>query len=86
MAVTRVESLVYGVSDLAAGINYYQDWGLETLEKNSKGAVFGTPVGQTIYLIDKNDSSLPSAPGDNISTVRKTIWGCLLYTSPSPRD
>ena len=75
MAVTRVESLVYGVNDLAAGINYYQDWGLEILEKNSKGAIFATPVGQTIYLLDKNDSSLPSAPSDNKSTVRKTVWG-----------
>ena len=75
MAITRVESLVYGVNDLAAGINYYQDWGLEILEKNSKGAIFATPVGQTIYLLDKNDSSLPSAPSDNKSTVRKTVWG-----------
>ena len=45
MPITRVESLVYGIADMASGIRYYQDWGLETVEQGERSAVFKTPSG-----------------------------------------
>lgn len=75
MPIMRVESLIYGVTDVDAGIRYYDDWGLEAVERGSQGAVFKTPSGQTIHLRSTDDSSLPTAPDGDHSTVRQTIWG-----------
>lgn len=75
MAITRVESLVYGVSDVEKGIRYFDDWGLEPVERGAAGAIFRTPVGQTVHIRPMDDASLPSAPDGDKSTVRRTVWG-----------
>ena len=75
MPITRVESLVYGIADMASGIRYYQDWGLETVEQGERGAVFKTPSGQTIRLLSIDDPSLPTAPDGDRSSTRQTVWG-----------
>jgi catechol 2,3-dioxygenase-like lactoylglutathione lyase family enzyme len=75
MAISRVESLVYGVSDMAAGIRYYENWGLKAVERGERGATFKTPAGQTIHLRPIDDPSLPAAPDGDRSTVRHTVWG-----------
>jgi len=75
MPITRVESLVYGVADVAAGIRYFEDWGLEAAEQGAAGAVFGTPAGQTIHIRPIDDPSLPVAPDGDRSTARHTVWG-----------
>jgi len=75
MPISRVESLVYGIADMAAGIRYYQDWGLEAVERGEHGAVFSTPAGQTIRLLAIDDPSLPPAPDGDRSTARHTVWG-----------
>ncbi len=75
MPITRVESLIYGVADMAAGIRYYEDWGLEPVERSERGALFKTLAGQTIRLRPIDDASLPPAPDGDRSTVRHTVWG-----------
>ena len=75
MPITRVESLVYGIADMAAGIRYFENWGLEALEQGERGALFRTPAGQTIRLLPIDDASLPPAPDGDRSTVRQTVWG-----------
>ncbi len=75
MPITRVESLVYGIADMAAGIRYFEDWGLEAAEQGERGAVFYTLAGQTIRLLPIDDPSLPPAPDGDRSTVRQTVWG-----------
>ncbi|NKB50463.1 MAG: hypothetical protein GKS02_13985 [Alphaproteobacteria bacterium] len=75
MPITRVESLVYGVTDMAAGIRYYENWGLEAVERSDSGAVFRTPAGQTISLRPIDDATLPTAPDGEQSTLRQTVWG-----------
>ena len=75
MAITRVESLIYGVTDIDSGIRYFENWGLENIEKNIYGAIFKTPTNQTVHIQSKKDPSLPPAPDDENSTVRQTIWG-----------
>jgi len=75
MPISRVESLVYGVADMAVGIRYFENWGLETIEQGESGAVFTTPAGQSIHLRLIDDPSLPPAPDGDGSTVRQTVWG-----------
>jgi Glyoxalase/Bleomycin resistance protein/Dioxygenase superfamily len=74
MSVARVESVVYGVDDLAAGIRYFDDWGLVVTERGQSGADYTLPSGQTIRLRLASDGTLPPAtePG---ATAREVIWG-----------
>lgn len=74
MKITRVESLVYGVEDVDAGIRYFEDWGLQCVERGARSAEFGTPAGQSIVVRPAADAALPAAP-DGGSTLREAIWG-----------
>jgi hypothetical protein len=74
MKIVRVESLLYGVEDVEAGIRYYEDWGLPCVEKGAKGAEFRLPSGQSILIRAATDAALPAAP-DSGSTLREAIWG-----------
>jgi len=74
MTISRIESVVYGVEDVASGIRYFEDWGLECLERGEHGADFVTPAGQSVLLRRAKDASLPAAV-ETGSTVREVIWG-----------
>jgi hypothetical protein len=74
MKIARVESLVYGVEDVDAGIRYYEDWGLDCVERGARGAEFRMPSGQSIHVRLATDAALPAAP-DGGSTLREAIWG-----------
>jgi catechol 2,3-dioxygenase-like lactoylglutathione lyase family enzyme len=74
MTVTRIESLVYGVEDLDAGMSYYDDWGLPRVDHGRNGADYLLPSGQTIKLRNASDPSLPT-PTEPGSTVREIVWG-----------
>ena len=74
MTISRVESLVYGVEDVAAGIRYFEDWGLECAERGASGAAFSMPSGQTIHVRSAADAALP-ATSENGPTLREAIWG-----------
>ena len=74
MTVMRVESLVYGVEDVGAGLRYYDDWGLERIDQGRHGADFRLPSGQAIGLRSASDAALaPAFEGG--STVRELVWG-----------
>src|SRR6185369_14839625 len=74
MTISRIESVAYGVEDVAAGIRYFEDWGLECVERSEHGADFATPAGQSILLRSSADTALPPAVQDG-STLREVIWG-----------
>jgi len=74
MTIMRVESLTYGVDDIAAGIRYYDDWGLPRIDHGAKGADYVLPSGQMIKLRNASDPSLPP-PTEAGSTVREVTWG-----------
>ena len=74
MTISRIESLVYGIEDMDAGIRYFEDWGLECLERGADGAHFATPAGQSVVLKMATDASLPDAI-ERGSTLREVIWG-----------
>ena len=74
MTIKRIESVTYGVADMATGIRYFDDLGLEKLEEGIHGATFRTPVNQRIHLRHMDDASLPKAP-ESGPTMREIIWG-----------
>jgi catechol 2,3-dioxygenase-like lactoylglutathione lyase family enzyme len=74
MTISRIESVAYGVEDVASGIRYFEDWGLECVERGEHGADFATPAGQSILVRSAADGSLPAAV-ENGSTLREVIWG-----------
>ena len=74
MKISRIESLVYGVEDVDAGTRYFDDWGLQCVERGAKGADFRLPSGQSILVRAATDATLPAAP-DGGSTLRETVWG-----------
>ena len=37
MKITRIESLVFGVEDIAASARYYDDWGLKRVDHGATG-------------------------------------------------
>lgn len=74
MQILGLESLTYGVEDLAASRRFNEDFGLEPVEAGRSGAVLRTAEGATVVLRDKADSSLPPpvTPGPQL---RATVWG-----------
>ena len=74
MKISRVESLVYGVKDVDAGIRYFEDWGLPCIERGARGAEFRMPSGQSILVRSAADPALP-ASAESGSTLREAIWG-----------
>ena len=74
MTIQRIESLIYGAEDVEAGTRYYEDWGLETVEKGQTGAVLRTPENQIIHVRAADDPGLPPSPQGG-ATMYETTWG-----------
>lgn len=74
MTILRVETVTHGVEDVAAGIKFYEDWGLDCLYRGVHGADFALPSGQMVCVRSARDGSLPP-PVESGSTVREAIWG-----------
>lgn len=74
MAIQRVESVVYRADDVEAGIRYFDDWGLETIESGASGAVYRTPENQFVHLRGAGDATLTETP-DSGPTISETVWG-----------
>lgn len=74
MALLGVESLVYGVDDLERCTRFYQDFGLEVLEKDSAHTRFALAEGSSVLLYRASDPCLPP-PFLSESGPREVIWG-----------
>lgn len=74
MSILRIETMTYGAEDIAAGVKFYDDWGLEKVEGGAKGATFRTQANQHIHVRGATDSSLPAAPFSG-SGLRECVWG-----------
>jgi catechol 2,3-dioxygenase-like lactoylglutathione lyase family enzyme len=74
MAITGVQSLVYGVEDLETSTRFYEDFGLKLERRDEKGTDFSLPHGSTILLRRQDD---PLLPPDMLArpAVREMIWG-----------
>jgi catechol 2,3-dioxygenase-like lactoylglutathione lyase family enzyme len=74
VAIDRIESVVYGVTDLEACSRFFDDFGLERVESSGTGASFRTPVNQFVHLRPADDPALPPALED-APTMREVTWG-----------
>lgn len=76
MAIIGIESLVYGVSDVAESIRFFEDFGLlrEVNRAFENGASFILPEGSRIIVHDRRDLALTGSKveGDGVHEV---IWG-----------
>jgi catechol 2,3-dioxygenase-like lactoylglutathione lyase family enzyme len=74
MAIQRIESVTYGVDDVAESVRFFTDFGLELVEDTRAGARLTTLSGAAIVLRPIDDPALPTAvaPGNGI---REVVWG-----------
>jgi catechol 2,3-dioxygenase-like lactoylglutathione lyase family enzyme len=74
MAITGIDAITYGVTDLTACRKFFLDWGL-TLVRESDGTLdFETQNGCEVRVRRADDTSLPPAMEAG-STLREVIWG-----------
>ena len=74
MALLGIQSLVYGVDDLDTATRFYDDFGLEAAERDSRGVVYRLPEGSSFALRRSDDPSLPP-PFLAGQGPREIIWG-----------
>jgi catechol 2,3-dioxygenase-like lactoylglutathione lyase family enzyme len=74
MGIQRIESVTYGIDDLAACVRFFEDFGLFPVERTDEHAVFETLTGQTLHL-DTDPSPLLPPPVEAGPTLREVVWG-----------
>src|ERR1700683_3818635 len=74
MNILGPDSLVFGVDDVAACVNYLIDYGLARVDCNVSGGRFEALDGTSVVIRHKSDPSLPPPLG-TASMLRKTVYG-----------
>lgn len=74
MPLGGVESIVYGVADMAASTRFYDDFGLKSVRRTDDEVVYRLEEGSRVILRRIDDPSLP-APHYEGSGVRETFYG-----------
>lgn len=74
MAINGIETLRYGVEDLALCTRYFDDFGLPLREQSSGNSVFELEEGSKVELRHIADRSLPDSKIEGIG-AREVIWG-----------
>lgn len=74
MGIQRIESVTYGIDDLAECVRFFEDFGLLPVERTAEHAVFETCTGQTLHLDTAPDPRLPPAV-ESGPTLREVVWG-----------
>ena len=75
MTILGVESVVFGVSDLAEHTRFWTDFGLPLESSDGYGSIFRLASGSRVVLRPHGHADLPSPdpfPGDG---VKLTVWG-----------
>jgi len=74
MAINGIESLVYGVDDLAVATRYFSDFGLPLFEANDSLSHFRLEEGSNVILHPLENLDMPGSSLHG-SGVREVIWG-----------
>ena len=74
MNILGPDSLVFGVDDVAACIQFFTDYGLTPVDVSDAGGRFEAVDGTSIVIARRDDASLP-APMETGTMLRKTIYG-----------
>jgi catechol 2,3-dioxygenase-like lactoylglutathione lyase family enzyme len=74
MAIVGIESLIYGVDDVAACTKFFEDFGLPLTSKSAACSTFTLEEGSKVVLKHSGDPTLPASnvtgPG-----VHEVVWG-----------
>lgn len=74
MPIGGVESVVYGVADMAASARFYDDFGLKAIRRTADEVVYRLEEGSRVILRPIDDPSLPPSHYEG-SGVRETFYG-----------
>lgn len=74
MAIIGIESVVYGVNDVAECTRYFMDFGLPLLERSDTHAHFRLDEGSNVIVRHISDAALPRTAMAGTGVV-ETIWG-----------
>nr|WP_047168682.1 VOC family protein [Sphingomonas sp. Y57] len=74
MSITGIESLVYGVDDVATATRFFEDFGLPIAGKSEASARFVLAEGSSVVLLHRDDPVLPVTTMVG-GGVREIIWG-----------
>jgi catechol 2,3-dioxygenase-like lactoylglutathione lyase family enzyme len=74
MAIIGIESVLYGVNDVAECTRYFTDFGLPLADKSETHARFRLEEGSSIIIRHISDPAIPSSSLSGIG-VCETVWG-----------
>jgi catechol 2,3-dioxygenase-like lactoylglutathione lyase family enzyme len=74
MAIIGIESVIYGVDDVAESTRYFVDFGLPLLERSDSHAHFRLDEGSNVIVRHIADPALPKTSLNGTGVV-ETIWG-----------
>jgi catechol 2,3-dioxygenase-like lactoylglutathione lyase family enzyme len=74
MAIVGIQTLRYGVDDLAACTKYFEDFGLPLLSRSPTESVFELEEGSSVALRHISDPALPASGIQGVG-VREVVWG-----------
>lgn len=75
MGILGVESVVFGVSDLAEHVRFWTDFGLPIESMGEGEAVFRLASGSRVIVLAHGDPRLPSPDPFAGDGVKLTVWG-----------
>jgi len=73
MAIIGIETLLFGVDDVAACTRFFEDLGLPLVGRTSQSSHFQLASGSNVHLRHTADPSLPGKRGQ--LGVREVFWG-----------
>ena len=74
MAIIGIESILYGVNDVAESTRYFIDFGLPLLERSDTHAHFRLDEGSNVLIRHVDDPLVPKSALVGIG-VQEIIWG-----------
>lgn len=74
MAITGIDRVTYGVSNMARARAFFADWGLREVAAADGIVAFETADGSEVELRRRSDRGLPR-PIESGSTLREMTWG-----------
>lgn len=73
MAILGIESVIFGVEDLAECTRFWDDFGLKALSRDARESVFEVASGSKVVVRLRGDTGLPDWFDWN--GVKEVIWG-----------
>lgn len=74
MAITGIDAVTYGVTNMDKCRRFLADWGLKRLRASETAAAYETLDGSQVIIKPRADKSLPKAICRG-ATAREVIWG-----------